>query len=98
MCSPTRASLLTGRNHTRVGNGQICELANDWDGFSGTIPKSYATVAEVLRAYVYKTGAWGKWSERALSANGYGDAAWLAIVAALLLLALHQRVIAAVPA
>ncbi|MBL9126592.1 MAG: sulfatase-like hydrolase/transferase [Verrucomicrobiales bacterium] len=38
MCSPTRASLLTGRNHTRVGNGQICELANDWDGFSGTVP------------------------------------------------------------
>ncbi len=61
MCSPTRASLLTGRNHTRVGNGQICELANDWDGFSGTIPKSSATVAEVLKAYGYNTGAWGKW-------------------------------------
>lgn len=61
MCSPTRASLLTGRNHTRIGNGQICELANDWDGFSGTIPKSSATVAEVLKAYGYKTGAWGKW-------------------------------------
>src|SRR6516165_12373005 len=30
MCSPTRAALLTGRNHTRVCNGQICELANDW--------------------------------------------------------------------
>ncbi|MEQ9407657.1 MAG: arylsulfatase [Fuerstiella sp.] len=61
MCSPTRASLLTGRNHTRVGNGQICELANDWDGFSGIIPKTSATVAEVLKAYGYKTGAWGKW-------------------------------------
>jgi arylsulfatase len=61
MCSPTRASLLTGRNHTRVGNGQICELANDWDGFSGTIPKSSATVAEVLKKYGYNTGAWGKW-------------------------------------
>ena len=35
MCSPTRASLLTGRNHHRVGNGQIAELANDWDGYSG---------------------------------------------------------------
>ena len=33
MCSPTRASLLTGRNHTRVGNGQICELANDAIGW-----------------------------------------------------------------
>lgn len=61
MCSPTRASLLTGRNHTRIGNGQICELANDWDGFSGTIPKDSATGAEVLKAYGYKTGAWGKW-------------------------------------
>lgn len=45
-----------------------------------------------------KSGAWGQWSESALTANGYGDAAWLAIVAALLLLALHQRVTAAVPA
>ena len=32
MCSPTRAALLTGRNHHRVGFGQIAELANDWDG------------------------------------------------------------------
>lgn len=61
MCSPTRASLLTGRNHTRVGNGQITELSNDFDGFSGTIPKSSATVAEVLKHYGYNTGAWGKW-------------------------------------
>ena len=61
MCSPTRASLLTGRNHHRVGNGQIAELANDWDGYSGHIPKSSATVAEVLRNYGYATAAWGKW-------------------------------------
>ena len=61
MCSPTRAALLTGRNHTRVGNGQIAALANDFDGFSGTIPKSSATVAEVLKNYGYNTGAWGKW-------------------------------------
>jgi arylsulfatase len=61
MCSPTRAALLTGRNHTRVGNGQVAELANDWDGFSGCIPKTSATVAEVLRHYGYNTGAWGKW-------------------------------------
>jgi len=61
MCSPTRAALLTGRNHHRVGNGQITELANDWDGYSGTIPKSSATVAEVLKAYGYSTAAWGKW-------------------------------------
>ena len=61
MCSPTRAALLTGRNHHRVGNGQIGELANDWDGYSGAIPKSSATVAEVLKDYGYSTAAWGKW-------------------------------------
>ncbi|HEY1196530.1 arylsulfatase [Flavobacterium sp.] len=61
MCSPTRASLLTGRNHTRVGNGQITELANDWDGFSGLIPKTSATAAEVLKQYGYSTAAFGKW-------------------------------------
>jgi arylsulfatase len=61
MCSPTRGALLSGRNHTRISNGQIAELANDFDGFSGTIPKSAATVAEVLKDYGYTTGAWGKW-------------------------------------
>ena len=61
MCSPTRAALLTGRNHTRVCNGQIAAIANDFDGFSGTIPKSSATVAEVLKNYGYNTGVWGKW-------------------------------------
>jgi arylsulfatase len=61
MCSPTRAALLTGRNHHRVGNGQIAELANDWDGYSGVMPKSSATVAEVLKDYGYATAAFGKW-------------------------------------
>jgi len=61
MCSPTRASLLTGRNHHRVGAGQIAELANDWDGYSGVQPKTSAMVAEVLKDYGYHTGAWGKW-------------------------------------
>jgi arylsulfatase A-like enzyme len=61
MCSPTRAALLTGRNHTRVGNGQIAAIANDFDGFSGVIPKTSATVAEVLKDYGYNTSAFGKW-------------------------------------
>jgi arylsulfatase A-like enzyme len=60
MCSPTRAALMTGRNHNRVGAGQIAEFANDWDGYSGVIPKSSATVAEVLRYYGYATSAYGK--------------------------------------
>jgi arylsulfatase len=61
MCSPTRASLLTGRNHHRVGAGQIAELASDWDGYVGKIPKSTATVAQVLSYYGYNTAAFGKW-------------------------------------
>src|ERR1700722_3126661 len=61
MCSPTRASLLTGRNHHRIGNGQIAELANDWDGYAGEIPKSSALGAEVLKEYGYATSAFGKW-------------------------------------
>ena len=61
MCSPTRASLLTGRNHHRVGNGQIAELSNDWDGYSGRIPRTSATVAKVLSGYGYATAGFGKW-------------------------------------
>ena len=61
MCSPTRASMLTGRNHHRVGNGQIAEFANDWDGYSGMIPRSSALQAEVLKNYGYATAAFGKW-------------------------------------
>jgi len=60
MCSPTRAALMTGRNHNRVGFGQIAELANDWDGYTGIIPKSSATIAEVLSYYGYATAAFGK--------------------------------------
>ncbi len=61
MCSPTRGSLLTGRNHHRIGAGQIAELANDWAGYSGVQPKSSAMAPEVLKQYGYHTGAWGKW-------------------------------------
>nr|WP_324731215.1 arylsulfatase [Pseudomonas sp. IT1137] len=59
--SATRAALLTGRNHHRVGNGVIAELATDWDGYTGEIPKSSATMAEVLKQYGYSTAAFGKW-------------------------------------
>ena len=40
ICSPTRAALLTGRNHQRVGSGTIAERAVDWDGYVGVIPKN----------------------------------------------------------
>ena len=45
ICSPTRASLLTGRNHQRVGSGTIAERAVDWDGYTGVIPRTSATLA-----------------------------------------------------
>jgi arylsulfatase len=61
ICSPTRAALLTGRNHQRVGNGTIAERAVDWDGYTGVIPKTSATMPEVLRFYGYNTAAIGKW-------------------------------------
>lgn len=61
ICSPTRASLLTGRNHQRVHSGTIAERAVDWDGYTGVIPKTSATIPEVLNLYGYKTCAFGKW-------------------------------------
>lgn len=61
MCSPTRAALLTGRNHHRTGFGQIAELANDWDGYTGHWPATTASVAKVLGYYGYNTAAFGKW-------------------------------------
>ncbi len=61
ICSPTRAALLTGRNHTRVGSGTIAERAVAFDGYTGDIPKTAATIAEVLKEYGYHTSAFGKW-------------------------------------
>jgi arylsulfatase len=61
ICSPTRAALLTGRNHTRVGSGTIAERAVAFDGYTGVMPKEAATMAEVLRHYGYATAAFGKW-------------------------------------
>lgn len=61
ICSPTRASLLTGRNHHRVGYGQISEFAADWDGYIGSIPRETATLPQVLDAYGYTSAAFRKW-------------------------------------
>ncbi|GAB3628942.1 Arylsulfatase [Pandoraea terrae] len=76
MCSPTRAALLTGRNPHAVGWGVVSELSTPYDGYIGIIPKSAATVAEVLRQHGYATSAWGKWHNTAVwesSVNGPFD-------------------------
>lgn len=61
LCSPTRAALLTGRNNHAVGVGVITNLATDYPGYTGSIPKSAALVSEVLRGNGYATAAFGKW-------------------------------------
>ena len=61
ICSPTRAALLTGRNHQRVGSGTIAERAVDWDGYTGVIPKYLGHHRRGAAHYGYKTSAFGKW-------------------------------------
>jgi arylsulfatase A-like enzyme len=60
LCSPTRAALLTGRNHHSVGAGVIEELATGYPGYNSIIPKSAATIGEVLRQNGYSTSWFGK--------------------------------------
>jgi len=60
LCSPTRAALLTGRNHHSAATGVITEAATGYDGYTGMIPRSAGTVAEVLRQYGYATSWFGK--------------------------------------
>jgi arylsulfatase A-like enzyme len=60
LCSPTRAALLTGRDHHVAGTGVITELATGYDGYTGIIPKSAGTVSETLRQNGYATAWIGK--------------------------------------
>lgn len=60
VCSPSRAALLTGRNHHVAGTGNITEVATGYDGYTGIIPKDTATVAEILRENGYITSWVGK--------------------------------------
>ena len=60
--SATRASLLTGRNHHRVGNGTVTEMADEGlDGYTGVIPASAATIPQLLKLKGYASVAFGKW-------------------------------------
>ncbi len=60
ICAPTRASLLTGRNHHTVHMGRITEAANSFPAYDTVIPREAATIAEVLRQNGYATGMFGK--------------------------------------
>lgn len=60
LCAPTRASLLTGRNHHSVSAGIVVEMATGYPGYSGIIPKSCAFISEILSHNGYATGWWGK--------------------------------------
>src|SRR5262245_54569593 len=60
LCSPTRAALLTGRNHHSAGTGTITELGDAYPGYSGQIPSSAAMVSETLRQHGYSTAFFGK--------------------------------------
>lgn len=60
MCSPTRAALLTGRNHHAVGYGAISNVAIDEPGYTSVMPKSAATIGAVLKANGYDTSFFGK--------------------------------------
>lgn len=63
MCSPTRAALMTGRNHHAVGVGTVMEIATGAPGYDGQRPRSAGTLAQVLQANGYSTGAFGKWHQ-----------------------------------
>ncbi len=60
LCSPTRAALLTGRNHHSCGTGVIIEMGTGYPGYTGIIPQSTSVVAQTLRDNGYATAMFGK--------------------------------------
>ena len=61
MCSPTRASLLTGRNSHAAGVGIIAEWSSGYPGYSGQVGRDAAMIPQLLRAHAYSSYAIGKW-------------------------------------
>jgi arylsulfatase len=61
LCSPSRAALLTGRNHHSVGMGSLPDYGSGYPGYDGNLPRSAALVSEILRENGYATAAFGKW-------------------------------------
>ena len=65
LCSPTRMSIKTGRNHHTCNTGSIMETSTAYPGNTGSLPPSVAPLAETLRLNGYSTAAFGKWHETA---------------------------------
>jgi arylsulfatase A-like enzyme len=63
LCSPTRAALLSGRNHHAVGMGGITEIATSAPGYNSLRPNTCAPLAEVLKLNGYSTAQFGKCHE-----------------------------------
>jgi arylsulfatase len=63
LCAPTRAALLSGRNHHSVGMGAVPDLATSAPGYSSVRPKAAAPLAETLRLNGYSTAQFGKCHE-----------------------------------
>src|SRR5262245_17871754 len=63
LCAPTRAALLTGRNHHAVGMGGVTEVATSAPGYNSVRPNSCAPLAETLKLNGYSTAQFGKCHE-----------------------------------
>jgi arylsulfatase A-like enzyme len=61
LCSPTRASLLSGRTDHQLGFGSVADIAAGYPGYNAHWPRSAASIARVLRDNGYNTAAFGKW-------------------------------------
>ena len=61
LCSPTRACVLTGRNHHAVGMGRITDLVTGFPGYHGRIDREHGFLSEMLVPQGYAAYAVGKW-------------------------------------
>lgn len=61
LCSPTRACVLTGRNHHSNGMGRVIELATGFPGYNATIPRANAMLPEIVVPHGFAAYAVGKW-------------------------------------
>jgi arylsulfatase len=60
LCSPTRAALLTGRNHHSVATGVVVDQATGYPGYNSVIPRAAVAIGEILRQNGYDTSWYGK--------------------------------------